>query len=71
MCRIEWDYSNIKAQVCRDGKGILRCTLWTVRDEFILTMVSGNPEEDETSIVQTALRLVSVRDMQLANREVA
>ncbi|EGV38432.1 hypothetical protein l11_04550 [Neisseria weaveri LMG 5135] len=40
-----------------------------MRDEFILTMVSGNPEEDETSLVQTALRLLSVSDMQLANRE--
>lgn len=69
MCRIEWDYSNIKAKVNRDDKGSLRCTLLTVRDEFILTMVSGNPEEDETSLVQTALRLLSVSDMQLANRE--
>lgn len=71
MCRIEWDYRNIKAKVSRDDKGSLWCTLLTVRDEFILTMVSGNPEEDETSLVQTALRLLSVSDMQLANRETA
>lgn len=70
MCRINRDYSHIKANIWRNDTGFLCCQLSSVSGQFILMMVSGDKDESICSLTQTALDCLSDNDLATA-REAA
>lgn len=70
MCRINRDYSHIKASIWRNNTGFLCCQLSSISGQFILMMVSGDKDESECSLINTALGCLSANDLAVA-REAA